>query len=70
VRRPSSPIAAAFQSSRSVGFHIILFEACSAFTARYGLHARWDPFGPRFIESFDGFVTSTIVPIATGWNDL
>ncbi|MEN8133191.1 MAG: hypothetical protein ABFS45_24030 [Pseudomonadota bacterium] len=58
------------QSSRSVGIHIVLFEACSAFTARYGLCARRDAQRLVCLGSFDGFVTSTIVPIATGWNDL
>jgi len=24
-----------------VGFRITVFEACSTFTARYGLHTRW-----------------------------
>ena len=38
-RRPSP-------KCRRVGFRIILFEACSAFTARYGLYARGVPYGP------------------------
>lgn len=33
-RRPSRPMC-------PVGFRIIVFEACSAFTARYGLSACW-----------------------------
>ena len=61
-RRPSP-------SSRRVGSHINLFEACSAFTARYGLHARQVPCRTLYTGSFNRFVTSTTVPIATGWND-
>ena len=38
-RRPSP-------KCRRVGFRIDLFEACSAFTARYGLYARRVPYGP------------------------
>ncbi len=52
-----------------VGSHIALFEACSAFTARYGLHARQSPDRTLYTEGFDCFVTSTAAPIATGWSD-
>ena len=37
--------------SRRVGSCITLFEACSAFTARYGLHARQVPEGPSTLEA-------------------
>ena len=61
-RRPSP------RSSR-VGFRIALFEACSAFTARYGLHARRSPKVTLYTGGFSSFVTSTTAPIATGWSD-
>jgi hypothetical protein len=38
--------------------------------SRYGLPARWTAKRPMFLEGFDGFVTSTAAPIATGWSDL
>ena len=44
-RRRPSPIL------RRVGSCIALFEACSAFTARYGLRARQVPFGPSTLEA-------------------
>ena len=34
------PADAAFLKFSQVGFRIALFEACSAFTTRYGLHLR------------------------------
>ena len=43
-RRPSP-------NSRRVGSCITLFEACSAFTARYGLHARQVPIGPSTLKA-------------------
>ena len=43
-RRPSP-------NSRRVGSCITLFEACSAFTARYGLHARQVPYAPSTLEA-------------------
>ena len=36
---------------RRVGSCITLFEACSAFTARYGLHARQIPYEPSTLEA-------------------
>ena len=35
----------------------------------YGLPARRTAKRPVFLEGFDGFVTSTAAPIATGWSD-
>ena len=46
-RRPSPKF-------RRVGFRIALFEACSAFTARYGLCARQVPYGPSTPEASTG----------------
>ena len=43
-RRPSP-------NFRRVGFHITLFEACSAFTARYGLSTRRIPNGPSTLKA-------------------
>ena len=60
-RRPSPNL-------RRVGFRIALFEACSAFTARWPVRSL-SPLRTLFFRSFDRFVTSTAVPIATGWND-
>ena len=60
-RRPSP------RSSR-VGFRIALFEACSAFTTRYGLHARRSPKVTLYTGGFSSFVTSTTAPIATGFH--
>jgi hypothetical protein len=47
----------------------VRFEACSAFTARYGLHTRQVTKMTLYTEGFDCFVTSTAAPIATGWSD-
>lgn len=52
-----------------VGSRIISFEACSAFTARYGLPARQVTFVTLYTEDSDGSVTFTAAPIATGWSD-
>ena len=52
-----------------VGFRIALFEACLAFTIRYGLHARQVTRMTLYTEGFGRFVTSTIAPIATAWSD-
>ena len=42
---------------------------CSAFTARYGLHARQVAICDPYTEGFDGFVASTVASAVTGWND-
>ena len=51
-----------------VGFHIELFEACSAFT-----HVTACTFAKSlrtfYIEGFSRFVASTTAPIATGWSE-
>jgi len=38
-------------NSRRVGFHITLFEACLAYTARYGLPTRRIPDGPSTLKA-------------------
>lgn len=52
-----------------VGSRIISFEACSAFTARYGLPARQVTNVTLYTEDSGGFVASTAAPVATGWSD-
>ena len=44
-------------------------EACSAFTSRYGLHARQVTYVTLYTGGSDGFVSSTAAPIATGWSE-
>ena len=45
------------------------FEACSAFTHVTACMLAESPKAILFIEGFDGFVTSSAAPIATGWSD-
>ncbi len=52
-----------------VGPHIGHFEACSAFTHVPACMLTKSPMATPFTEGFDGFVTSTAAPIATGWSD-
>ena len=52
-----------------VGSRVNSFEACSAFTARYGLSARQVTYVTLYTEDSGGFVASTAAPIATGWSD-
>ena len=54
---------------RRVGSHIIRFEACSAFTHVTACLLAESPKATLSIEGFDGFVTSTAAPIATGWSE-
>ena len=52
-----------------VGSHVECFEACSAFTYVAACLLAESPKATLSIEGFDGFVTSTAAPIATGWSD-
>src|SRR5262249_34364443 len=52
-----------------VGSCINRSGACSAFTARYGLHACQVAYAPLYTGGFDGFVSSTAAPIASGWSE-
>ena len=52
-----------------VGVHIGRFEACSTFTHVTACRLAVSPERYIFLEGFDGFVTSTAAPIATGWSD-
>jgi hypothetical protein len=52
-----------------VGVHIGRIEACSTFTRVTACRLAASPRRHIFLEGFDGFVTSTAAPIATGWSD-
>jgi hypothetical protein len=45
------------------------FEACTAFTRVAACLLAEPPRAARCLEGFDGLVTSTAAPIATGWSD-
>ena len=61
-RRPS-PVP------RRVGFRVVRFEACSAFTHVPACMLAKSPMATLYTEGFDGFVTSSAAPITTGWSD-
>jgi len=61
-RRPSPKF-------RRVGSHITHFEACSTFTHVSACMLAKSPKATLYTRGFDGFVTSTTAPIATGWSD-
>ncbi len=61
--------AAAFPAWTGSAPASIRFEACSAFTHVTACLLAESPKRPSSIEGFDGFVTSTTAPIATGWSD-
>src|SRR5215469_9428608 len=52
-----------------VGLHIVLFEACSAFTRVAACTLALSPIRDTLIEGFSHFVTSTTAPIASGWSE-
>jgi len=60
---------AAFPDCRQVGFRIIRFEACSAFTRVPAYMLAKSPKVTLYTRGFDRFVTSSAAPIATGWSD-
>ena len=49
-----------------VGLHIVLFEACSAFTRVAACTLALSPIRDTLIEGFSHFVTSMTAPIASG----
>src|SRR5882724_971363 len=51
-----------------VGLHIVLFEACSAFTRVAACTLALSPIRDTLIEGFSHFVTSMTAPIASGWS--
>lgn len=61
-RRPSPNLS-------RVGFRITRFGACSAFTRVPARRLAESPKATLYTEGFDGFVTSSAAPIATGWSD-
>src|ERR1700724_3488422 len=52
-----------------VGLHIVLFEACSAFTRVAACTLALPPIRDTLIKGFSHFVTSMTAPIASGWSD-
>src|ERR1700751_4938418 len=63
-RRVSLP-----RKGRRVGLHIVLFEACSAFTRVAACTLALSPIRDKLIEGFSHFVTSMTAPIASGWSE-
>src|ERR1035437_7605952 len=51
-----------------VDLHIVLFEACSAFTRVAACTLALSPIRDTLIEGFSHFVTSVTAPIASGWS--
>src|SRR5438477_10419955 len=52
-----------------VGLHIVLFEACSAFTRVAACILALSPIRDTLIEGFSHFVTSMTAPIASGGSE-
>ena len=52
-----------------VGLHIVLFEACSAFTRVAACTLALSPIRDTLIEGFRHFVTSMTAPIASGGSE-
>ena len=51
-----------------VGLHIVLFEACSAFTRVAACTLALSPIRDTLSEGFSHFVTSIAAPVASGWS--
>ena len=51
-----------------VGLHIVLFEACSAFTRVAACTLARSPIRDPHSEGFSHFVTSMTAPVASGWS--
>src|SRR5262249_54622861 len=51
-----------------VGLHIVLFEACSAFTRVTACTLALSPIRDTHSEGFSYFVTSIAAPVASGWS--
>src|SRR5689334_6676268 len=57
------------RKGRRVGLHIVLFEACSAFTRVAACPLALSPIRDTLIEGFSHFVTSMTAPIASGGSE-
>src|SRR5208337_3670143 len=53
---------------RRVGLHIVLFEACSAFTRVAARTLAPSPKCDSYTEGFSHFVTSMTAPVTSGWS--
>jgi len=58
------------RKGRRIGLHIVLFEACSAFTRVAACTLALSPIRDTLIEGFSHFVTSMTAPIDSGWSGL
>src|ERR1700747_1243671 len=58
------------RKGRRVGLHIVLFEACSAFTRVAACTLARSPIRDPLSEGFSHFVTSMTAPVASGWRRL
>jgi inhibitor of KinA sporulation pathway (predicted exonuclease) len=67
--RPPSRISLPRKGCR-VGLHIVLFEACSAFTRVAACTLAQSPIRDTLSEGFSHFVTSMTAPAASGWSEL
>jgi hypothetical protein len=56
------------RKGRRVGLHIVLFEACSAFTRVAACTLALSPIRDTLSEGFSHFVTSMTAPVASGWS--
>ena len=64
TRRVSLP-----RKGHRVGLHIVLFEACSAFTRVAACTLARSPIRDPLSEGFRHFVSSMPAPIASGWSE-
>ena len=67
--RPPSPTAAAFPESQAGRLPHCPFRGLPGVHCSLRPVRSLSPYGPFSIRSFNRFVTSAAVPIATGWND-
>src|SRR5260370_40726243 len=66
---PGEPVTSAFAGSVAGRLPRQTFRGLLGVHSRYGLPARGAAWTALCIGSFGSIVTSTAVPIATGWND-
>jgi hypothetical protein len=69
LSRSNAPATAAFPMGLAGRLPHYGFRGLLGVHSHYGLHARGIAKATLSIEGFDGFVTSTAAPIATGWSD-